>query len=168
MNSNIKIDNYLSNCNSECRKRKHLDYLYFKYLEYYQKYSNSYYEYLVYKDDNSTNTNSASNYRLYLNEMTNIEKTMEKGIDILNTQINSNKQILNTNNNIFNKLLVNNEFLNNQYNTYLKSNRTSNIQYKNKKNNGGNVLIKYYGYYGFFIIEIIVLAILFIILFSSN
>ena len=162
MNSNIKIDSHLSNCNSECRKQKHLDYLYFKYLEYYQKYANSYYEYLVYNDDN-TSQNNSSKHRQYLNEMTNIENMMGKGIATLNTQIEGNKKLLNNNNNTINKLLVNNEFLTNQYNIYLKNNQTSTIQYKNKKNTSGNVLINYYGYYIFFILEIIFLIILLII-----
>ena len=162
MNSNIKIDSYLSNCNSECRKEKKLDYLYFKYLKYYQKYANSYYEYLVYKDGNNSENNS-SKYRQYLNEMTNIEKMMRMGISTLNTHIEGNKKILNTNNNTINKLLVNNEFLNNQYNIYLKNNQTSTIQYQNKKNTSGNVLIHYYGYYIFLILEIILLIILLII-----
>lgn len=162
MSSNIKIDSYLSNCNSECRKRKHLDYLYYKYLDYYQKYSDSYYNYLVYKDGNNTSTNS-NKYREYLNEMNNIDKLMKKGIDLLDTQIIQNKNEITTNNSTINKLLINNQFFTGQYTKYRNNIHTYNTQYKNKiKNN--YIAIQYYAYYLLIIGQVLVIILLLIYL----
>ena len=154
-----KIDNYLNNCDDECQKKKKLNYLYYKYINYLEKYTSSYNDYLLYKNSSySEQKNKANNgYQISQqmnNRMRNIQELFRKNLLTIDNEIKSNKTKLVEGEKKLKKITIEYHFLIEKNREYLRDIDSYIEQIKNKKTRDTRKI------YVFYIVHIMLMVLL--------